>query len=85
MKPKNVVVDADGIKFYQALHRAEDIKHRASLLIHLKNQILNHYGMERYMNYLVKFNKITFSLSLITYIKYKWVQHKYIQYLRNFW
>ena len=47
MKPKNVVVDADGIKLYQALDRAEDIKHRASLLIHLKIQMLSQYDVGR--------------------------------------
>ena len=51
MKPKNVVVDADGIKFYQALDRAEDIKHLASLLIHLKGQMLSQYDVGRYFNY----------------------------------
>ena len=51
MKPKNVVVDADGIKFYQALDRAEDIKHLASLLIHLKSQMLCQYDVGRYLNY----------------------------------
>ena len=58
MKPKNVVVDADGIKFYQALHRAEDIKHLASLLIHLKSPMLSHYDVGRYLNYYASVNNV---------------------------